>query len=236
MNEYTLEVTGTIKRTPMSTSVRMVKPEGFTYQPGQWAQFTVDVNGSQESKPLSLSSSPTELHLEFTKKLTGSIFSRAIGDLKSGDQIHFKGPAGNLVYTGGLEKVTFLAGGIGITPIRSILKYLADHRAAGGKNLLYANQNLEETAFLDEVNQWEVLDPDLRVVNILENPPEEWDGPTGFITRQIIEEFVPEREDQTFYVSGPPAMVDCVLDCFADLKVPGDRVIKEELKGYMGMT
>jgi ferredoxin-NADP reductase len=236
MYEYTLEVTDTIKRTPMSTSIRFVKPDDFTCQPGQWAQFTLDLDGGKESKPLSLSSSPTESFLEFTKRISGSAFSQAVSNLKPGDTVHFKGPAGNLVYTGGIEQVTFIAGGIGITPIRSILKYLADNMVGGRKILLYGNLSVEETAWREEIQSLEAQDPQLTVVHVLEKPPEGWTGPSGFINRQIIEESVPDLAAQTFYVSGPPPMVNAIDKALDELNITPEMRVTEKLEGYEGMV
>lgn len=236
MNEFILEVIETIQRTPMSTSVRMDKPVGFLYSPGQWAQFTLEMGGGEESKPLSLSSSPTEPFLEFTKRISDSPFSQAISGLKPGDRILLKGPAGNLVYTGGMEKVTFIAGGIGITPIRSILKYLMDNRVEGTKLFLYGNLSVEETAYRDEIRQWEAQDPGLKVIYVLEKPPEGWDGPTGFINSRIIEESVPDLAEQTIYISGPPLMVNAVSGALDELEIPMEHRILEKLEGYEGMV
>ena len=154
MKEYTVKVTEVIERTPTAVSIRMEKPDGFEYEPGQWALFSLGVDDGLESRPLSFSSSPTEKFLEFTKGITGSAFSAAVQECNPGDLITFKGPAGVLVYRGGEPIVTFMAGGIGITPIRSILKYLVDMGDAGDKTLLYASRNIEETAFLEEIRQW----------------------------------------------------------------------------------
>ena len=236
MNEYPLEVTGIIKRTPMSTSVRMAKPEGFSYQPGQWAQFTLDAGGGKESKPLSPSSSPTESYLEFTKRISGSAFSQAISRLQPGDQVKLKGPVGNLVYTGGLDPVTFIAGGIGITPIRSILKYLADNRVGGKKIFIYGNLSVEETAFREEIESWEAQDPELTVIHVLEKPSEGWTGYTGFINSRIIEESVPDLHKQTFYVSGPPPMVNAINKAMDDLNISPERRVTEKLEGYESMV
>jgi ferredoxin-NADP reductase len=236
MNEYTLEVMDTIKRTPMSTSVRIAKPEGFDYLPGQWAQFTLAVGGGKESKPLSLSSSPTESFLEFTKRISGSDFSGAVNNLRPGDTVRLKGPAGNLVYTGGLEFVTFIAGGIGITPIRSILKYMADKEVKGRKIFLYGNLSVEETAYREEIEIWEAQDPEMTVVHVLEQPPDGWSGPTGFINRQVIEESVPDLSAYTFYVSGPPPMVNAINGALDQLNIVQEKRVTEKLEGYEGMV
>lgn len=236
MNEYTLPVTEVIQRTPAAVSVRMEKPNGFSYDPGQWALISMQIDGSLESRPLSLSSSPDEDFLEFTKGITRSSFSRGVQKTRPGDTVTLKGPEGALVYKGGAPKVTFMAGGIGITPIRSMMKYLADTDDPGQKTLLYACRSLEECAFLDEIKMWESDDPGLTVIHTLEQPHEGWNGPTGFITYEMIREHIPDLEEQLFFVSGPPAMVGCVVDCFVDLEVPKERVTLEELTGYEGMV
>jgi len=235
MKEHTLEVIETIRRTPMSRSVRLKKPDGFSYLPGQWARITVAAEDGPQGKPLSLSSSPTEPFLEFTKRISQSSFSQAIAGLEKGDRVQLKGPAGNLTYTGGIEKVTFIAGGIGITPLRSILKYLADNRVEGKKVFLYGNLSVEETAWHEEIQGWEKEDPDLTVVHVLEKPPEGWAGFAGFINSRIIAESVPDLLDQTYYVSGPPPMVNALGKALDELRIPMERRITEKLEGYEGM-
>ena len=121
MNEYTIKVIERIQRTPTAVTLRMEKPDGFTFKSGQWGYFTVEGDCGKVSRSLSFSSSPTEPYLEFTKRISDSDFCQNVKQLQVGDEVSFRGPMGNLVYEGGLDKVCFLAGGIGITPIRSIL-------------------------------------------------------------------------------------------------------------------
>jgi ferredoxin-NADP reductase len=236
MNEFTVKVIELIQCTPTAATLRMEKPDGFTFKPGQWGYFTIERDGAKVSRSLSFSSSPTEPYLEFTKRISSSDFCRTVEQLQQGDEISFRGPMGNLIYEGGLNKVTFLAGGIGITPIRSILKYAVDRGINGDKYLLYGNLNMVETAFADEIEQWKREDPGLKVTHVLNDPPQGWDGFTGFIDSRVIEASVPNLSDQTFFVSGPPPMVNAVTGCLDELGVHRDRVFKEELQGYEGMV
>ncbi len=236
MDEYTVKVIELIQRTPTAATLRMKKPEDFTFKPGQWGYFTVEGDCGKVSRSLSFSSSPTEPHLEFTKRNSDSDFCKNVEQLQKDDEVSYRGPMGNLVYEGSLDKVTFIAGGIGITPIRSILKHAVDKGIEGEKFLLYGNLNLEETAFADEIQQWEKNDPGLMVTHVLKDPPEGWDGFTGFIDSHIIEASVPDLPGQTFYVSGPPPMVNAVTTCLDELGIHRDRVYKEELEGYEGMV
>ncbi|MDF1525820.1 MAG: hypothetical protein RRA15_00810 [bacterium] len=236
MSEYTVKVIELIQLTPTAVTLRMDKPEGFTFKPGQWGYFTVEGSSGKLSRSLSFSSSPTEPYLEFTKRLSDSDFCQNVKQLQVDDEVFFRGPMGNLIYEGGLDKVSFLAGGIGITPIRSILKHAVDKGIGGEKYLLYGNLTREETAFADEIRQWKKADPKLKVIHVLENPPQNWDGFNGFINSRIIEESVPDLPEQTFYVSGPPAMVKAVAMCLDELGIHRDKVYKEELEGYEGMV
>ena len=236
MNEYTIKVIERIQRTPTAATLRMDKPDGFSFKPGQWGYFTVGGDCGKISRSLSYSSSPTEPYLEFTKRISDSDFCQNVKQLQVGDEVSFRGPMGNLVYEGGLDKVSFLAGGIGITPIRSILRHAVDKGIGGEKFLLYGNFNVEETAFAEEIKRWEKEDPGLKVIHVLKDPPEGWGGFTGFIDSRIIETSVPDLPGQTFYVSGPPPMVKAVTTCLDELGVHRDRVYEEELEGYEGMV
>ena len=111
MNEYTTRIVSLTKITPSAATLRMEKPPGFTFRPGQWAYFTVHGDIKSESRSLSFSSSPTEPYLEFTKRLSDSDFCTIVEGCQEGDELSFTGPMGNLVYEGGLETVVFLAGG-----------------------------------------------------------------------------------------------------------------------------
>ncbi|MDF1536324.1 MAG: hypothetical protein P1S46_07465 [bacterium] len=235
MSEHSVKVMELIRRTPSAATLRMEKPEGFTFKPGQWGYFTVQGEDGGISRTLSFSSSPTEPYLEFTKRISQSDFSQVVVKLSRGDKVTFRGPMGNLIYEGGLDRATFIAGGIGITPIRSILKHAVDKGVTGEKYLLYGNLDVEETAFAGEIEQWEKADPGLTVVHVLQNPPEGWTGFTGFINSRVIRESVPDIPGQTFYVSGPPPMVRAVTGALEELGIRKERVVTEELKGYEGM-
>ncbi|TNF50893.1 xylene monooxygenase [bacterium] len=236
MKEYTTTVTEVISRTPTCKSVRMESPSGFQYQPGQWAKVTPLPENNVESKPLSFSSSPTEPYLEFTKRISQSDFSAVIDHLVPGDTVRFRGPAGNLICTGTEKRVVFIAGGIGITPVRSILRYLYDQEISGEHCLLYANSNIDEIAFGDEFEKLQDEKQSFKIVNILADPPEGWKGHRGFLTLEIIRECVPDIAEQTVFLCGPPKMVECLEEYLAEMKVPADQIRKERLEGYEEMV
>lgn len=234
MNDHTVTVTDVITRTPSSVSVRMEKPAGFSYQPGQWARFTVDCDGEGIGKPLSFSSSPTEPFLEFTKRLTGSPFCQGIGGLEPGSHVTMYGPLGRMIYRENMEQPVFISGGIGITPVRSMLAYIRDQGINGPMHLVYANRSLEETAFKEEFDAMS-SGGGLDVTYVLDDPPSGWDGATGFITVDLLRQVFPQPTGRTWFLCGPPAMVDCLLKDLAGLGADKDNIHYERLEGYEGL-
>lgn len=236
MNRFTVKIIELVQTTPSAVTLLIEKPDNFNFKPGQWAYFTLWGPMGEASRALSFSSSPTEPHLQVTKRMSGSGFCRNIELALPGDEVAFSDPMGSLVYEGGLDKVTFLAGGIGITPIRSILKNAMDKKVTGEKNLIYGNLNIEEAAFSHEIRTWEDKDPGLKVTHVLLDPHEGWNGFSGFIDRTVIEATITDLHGQIYYVSGPPSMVEAVTAHLRDLGIRGKKVLVEQLKGYEGMV
>src|SRR5512137_1263526 len=98
--QFDADIIQILQRTRDVKSVRFRKPDRFNYLPGQWISVTLGNENEQKTKPLSLSSSPTEDFLEITKRLTGHDFSNALDVLKVGDKALLKGPFGNLTFQG----------------------------------------------------------------------------------------------------------------------------------------
>jgi ferredoxin-NADP reductase len=235
MKDHTVKVIETITRTPTAISVRMEKPAGFDYEPGQWASFTIDCSGEKVAKPLSFSSSPTEPFLEFTKRITGSTFCQGITDLAPGSNVTLHGPLGHMVYREGTKSPVFISGGIGITPVRSMLKYIQDKDLAGPKKLLYANHSLKEAAFRDEFEMM-ASDNGLSITYVYEEPPPGWNGATGFITLELLKELFPDPSGRSWYLCGPPAMVNCLTADLEKLGVKKESLLFERLEGYEGFV
>ncbi|MBD3295765.1 MAG: hypothetical protein GF392_00160, partial [Candidatus Omnitrophica bacterium] len=116
------EVIDTIKRKGGAKSIRLKRTPEMSYRPGQYMFVSlVTDTGESAVRPLSFSSSPgcTE-YVEVTKKLTGSDFSRALDSVVPGDHVNVKMPRGEFIYEGDPPRIALLAGGIGVTPFKSI--------------------------------------------------------------------------------------------------------------------
>ena len=232
--QFDTKVIEVIKRTKDVKSVRFSKPDGFDYLPGQWALVTIGQGKDQKTKPLSLSSSPTEGFLEVTKRLTGHDFSNALNALKVGDIASMHGPFGDLTLKGEHDKVCMLSGGIGITPLRSMIRYSTDKELKASIVLLYSNRFEDSIPFKDDLAEIQDKNPNFRMVVTITRPSRTWKGLTGRIDREMVEKIVPDFADRVFYTCGPKPMVDSMVAMLGDMGLPDERVKYEYFSGYAG--
>jgi ferredoxin-NADP reductase len=215
------------------TSFRFPRPTTLNYKPGQYLFVTIKSVGKNLSKTLSLSSSPTEkAHIEFTKKLTDSEFSNTLRTLKVGDWAMIDAPYGKFTFEGENEKVALLAGGIGITPFRSICKYCTDMRLTAKITLLYGNRSESDIVFKEELEELERQNENLKVVFMLNEASSGWKGVAGVIDAELVKKEVPDYKERMFYVCGPPPMVQAMEKLIRDLGLPQTQLRLEAFTGH----
>lgn len=234
MVEFETEVLEVIQRTNNVKSFRFKKTKDVDFKAGQFFFVTIKVGDAERTKHFSFSNSPTEKnYIEFTKKLTDSEYSKALDQLKPGDWAKLKMPYGSFTFEGEYRKVAFLAGGIGITAIRSICKYVIDKKLDADIVLLYANRTINDIAFIEDFDVMQKANPKLKVVHILSEAGPGWSGRKGYINVEIAKEEIPDYSERKFYVCGPPGMVEAMKKMLLDeLKVAGERIVTENFTGY----
>ncbi len=227
--EYQTEFLERIERTPASVSYRFKMPEGFNFTAGQY--MLVDL-GDELVHPLSLSDCPEETEfIEFTKRMTGSPYCHRLQSLKRGETIIVKGPAGKFYVEDSDDTLVLIAGGIGITPIRSILRSLEKKRGVSCTVILiYGNLNREDIAFRDELENIQL--PDYRLVHVLSDTTGMENAYQGFINADILTKEVPEKRSARYMISGPPVMVEAIKKALATISVGEDRIRTDEFIGY----
>jgi len=227
--EYTTEFLERIERTPTAVSYRFKHPEGFSFTAGQYMLVNL---GEKLVHPMSLSDCPEETgYIEFTKRMTGSPYCRRLESLAKGETVIVKGPAGNFLCDESDAAIVLIAGGIGITPIRSILKNHERKQGAPRKIILiYGNLNREDIAFRDELENLQL--PDYRLVHVLSDTAGMENAHRGFITSDIIAKEVPEKEAATYMISGPPVMVEAIKKALTTLNIPEAQIRTDVFLGY----
>ncbi len=226
------EVMQVLSRTRDTLSVRFARPKGFDYLPGQYMFITLSYAGEPKTKHLTISSSPTEDFLEVTKRLTGHEFSNALEAVKPGDRVVIRGPYGGFTFQGEHDRVCMLSGGIGITPLRSMIRYSTDKGLSASIVLLYSNSHEDNIIFEDDLESMAKRNPNLKVVNTITRPSPAWKGLTGRIDRDMIVRELPDYANRVFFTSGPMKMVDAILALLENLGLPENQIKREYFPGY----
>ncbi len=237
MIEFDTEVLDVIQRTHDVKSFRFRTGEDAKFKPGQFFFITIKVNAEEKKKHFSFSNSPTEKgYLEFTKRITDSEFSRALDRLKIGDWARIKMPYGSFVLGGGNERIVFLSGGIGITPIRSICKFVSDTGLPTDIVLLYGNHKQEDIIFRQDLDRMGSTNKNIRIVYTLTSPDidrQAWSGRAGYIDDEMIKQEIRDYNERTFYICGPPGMVEGLTDILKNkLSIQENKIKTENFAGY----
>lgn len=203
---------------------------GFRFQPGQFAWLTLDITPlSMREHPFSMSSSGEHLErIEFGIKALGD-FTRTIKDIKPGTKAYLDGPYGVFTTDRYEDAAGFvlIAGGIGITPMMSMLITAVERQDNRPYLLIYANKTWDDVTFREELE--DMKDKlDLTVVHVLREPPETWLGEQGYVDKELLDRYIPERRGtRQYFICAAPKMMDQVERALHDLDVPVTNVHME---------
>jgi ferredoxin-NADP reductase len=207
------------------------------YRPGSYFWVELPERGHDDEKGLrrhiSLATSPTERGVVgLATRLRDSAFKRTLTELEVGDEVQVEEPKGSFLLPEDIGVTyVFVAGGIGITVFRSMLRYVADESLPYRITLVYSNRDRESAAFLDELEELEQSVEGLRVVLTMTDD-DGWEGETRRIDAELLREHVGELQNKQFLVAGPPAMTEAVVDALHAAGVPEDRVLAGKFSGY----
>ncbi len=208
------------------------------FRPGQYFFVTLPDVGHQDERGLrrhiTVVTSPNEKGvLGFATRMRDSAFKRSLRELPVGAEVEVEAPKGTFVLPEETSRpLVFVAGGIGITVFRSMLRYIREERLPYRVALIYSNRDRESTAFLDELRELERELPDLRLILTMTQDPR-WQGETRKIDAQFFRDHLDgDLNDNTFLVAGPPAMTEGVQTALTEAGVKEENVIAERYSGY----
>ncbi|MHB9150375.1 MAG: ferredoxin--NADP reductase [Thermoleophilia bacterium] len=211
---------------------RFERIKQYNYTAGQWFVLTIPEGDSYLTKHFTHSSSPTESYIDFTTRLTGSQYKSTLDALPVGTEVEVEGPFGEFTLREDARRVAFLTGGIGITPIRSILRFMADTDDDREVALFYGNKDYDSIAFRLELESFASQLPHVKVVHVLSDPASDWEGHRGYIRDEVLEKELDGTDGWTYYVSGPPAMVTAMKDLLTGRGVGRREMVLENFEGY----
>ena len=198
------------------------------FKPGQFVMLKV----GERSVAYSISSSPTDKgYIEISMKTGPSDFKKALGSAKIGSVFEIKGPYGVFLFDESKDAI-MLAGGIGITPFRCMIRYATAKNLPVRIDLIYSNKTPDDIVFRQELESTEKQNPNLKVTNTITRPEgHEWKGATGRIDAGMIKK-IAGWEKRVFYVCGPTAMVESIVTTLSQMGVPENQIRQEKFTGY----
>lgn len=217
---------------PASTvALEPVGHDGLDFAAGQFGWLTIGPSPfTLQQHPFTIASSAERpAHIEFTIKELGD-FTATIKNIPPGTPAFIEGPFGAFALDDTVKThgAVFLAAGVGITPIMSMLRTFSDRAESPKLQLIYGNHSKGTAIFYEELGML-AEELDLELLHVLEEPPEDFDGEQGFITAEILDKHLLEDDGKRrYYVCGPPLMMDAVEEYLIKTHgVDGRRVFSE---------
>lgn len=207
-------------------------PLPFTWLAGQYLTLKLTIDGKRVNRTYTIASPPTRTDsCEISVKRTVNGYGSAhLHDTwREGQVVKVSAPVGKFTFTGeGADRVVLVAGGIGITPMMSVIRALTDRSWPGQIFLLYSARRVRDLAFREELARLAARFPNLHLhLTVTQDPAAAWDGGRGNITLRVIEDFVADLPRSPVLLCGPDAMMTAMRSHFVALGVP-DAEIRQE--------
>jgi len=244
---HTLTLKGRSEVAERTLEIRFDKPAGMKFKAGQYMDLTLidppETDEEGNTRTFSINSAPDDPELWFTTRLRDSAFKRTIRTMPLGAQVKAEGPFGSFtLHNNPGRPAVMLAGGIGITPFRSMVRRAAHEKLPHRIVLIYANRRPEDAPFLDEFRDLEIASPRITFVPTMTKMGDSklpWKGETGRIDSALIQRHLPlasapdaEPPRPIFYIAGPPGMVASLGSMLNRAGIDDDDIRTEEFAGY----
>jgi len=212
----------------------------FAFKPGQFVRITLSDPPYQDEKGnarnFSIASSPRDPFILIATRMTGSAFKRSLAEIPLGSAVHVEGPYGSFLLHGDPAKpAAFFAGGIGVTPFRSMIKNLTEEKLPYRLVLIYSNRTPESAAFLQELQGWARKNPRLRLIVTMTQPEKSeigWSKQRGYVDAAFVKAHLDDLRRFIHYVAGPPGFVAGVSRSLLEAGAREEDIRREEFEGY----
>lgn len=217
---------------------RLSKPAGFTFRAGQFFDIVLPHKEGDEKghyvHGFSFVNAPAEDYIAAATRMRDSAFKRAIAALPVGSDLQIEASWGSFTLPKDAARpVVFLIGGIGITPVRSMVHQATMDHTQHQLTLLYANRTPAEAAFTDELKELAQKNANFTFVPVYSDSDQVPAGAEqGRINAAMVKRHVADVLKPVYYLSGPAGMVRAMRDLLMALKVDEDDIKTEEFDGY----
>jgi ferredoxin-NADP reductase len=215
------------------------------YISGQYAFFDIGGVFNDPEGPLrhfTIASSPTENFIMISTRIRDTPYKKRLSSLEEKrTKVKVRGPMGKFILHEDHSKpAVFLSGGIGVTPFRSMIKYVTDKQLPIKIVMFDSNRDENNILYKNEFDEYLKINKNLKIIYAItgeggQPPLGHWEGEIGRIDKPMITKYVNEDDlnKSIFYICGPPAMLNAIQNILNEkLRIPKDRVKIEEFTGY----
>jgi ferredoxin-NADP reductase len=214
------------------------KPEGFEYRAGQFADYTLidpsETDAEGDTRGFSIVTAPYEENIGAATRLRDTAFKRVLKDLPIGTEVKLDAPYGDFtLHKNEMTPAVFLIGGIGVTPVLSMVAQATHDKSAHQLTLLHANRTLADAPFTEDFEQLAAKNPNFTYMPVLSS--EETPKPSfeqGRIDEAMLRRYVIDLHAPKYYLSGPEGMVKAMRQLLIGLNIDEDNIRTEEFSGY----
>lgn len=214
------------------------KPQDFIFRAGQFVDYTLinppETDEEGNTRGFSLVQAPFEPYIVAAARMRDTAFKRVLKDLPIGTEVKLDGLFGNFtLHKNEATPAVFIAGGIGVTPVRSIIAQATHDQTQHKIVLMHSSRTPEDLPFLEEFRQLTRENPNFIYVPVASgSASDDWDGERGHIDGEMIKKYVSDLSVPIYYLSGPEGMVKATRQLLIDIGADEDNIRTEEFSGY----
>ncbi|HEX7380631.1 MAG TPA: FAD-dependent oxidoreductase [Nevskiaceae bacterium] len=213
------------------------KPAGFEFRAGQFGDLTLlnppETDKEGDTRGFSIITAPYESDFGFATRMRNTAFKRVLKTLPIGTEVKLDAPYGDFrLHNTAATPAVFVIGGIGVTPVRSMIAQATHDKTAHKITLIHANRTQALAPFVADFEQLAKQNPNFKYVQVLEEPSAGWKGEKGRVNAEIIKRYVADLNAPIWYLSGPEGMVKAMRKLLVDLHANEDNIRTEEFAGY----
>lgn len=214
------------------------KPEDFAFRAGQFCDIRIlnpsETDAEGDIRGFSLAYAPSEPGIVVATRMRNTAFKRVLKDLPIGTEVEFDAPYGDFtLHKTETVPAVFLIGGIGITPVRSMIAQATHDKTGHSITLLYSNKTPHDAAFSQDLESFASANSLFTFVPVMSKfSDNEWSGESGYIDENMLRKYVSDLSAPIFYLAGPAVMVAAMRKLLMSVNVNEDNIKSEEFSGY----
>lgn len=230
MQDYIVKLTAKKLVAEETWLFTFVRPDNLQFQAGQYVMLEIMNDKFTDDRPkfraMSIASAPNDNYLNFAMRESESAFKQNIIAMEIGEKIKVKGPIGHFILPKDqIQPIVFLTAGIGITPIRSMLRQEVENNSERNISVFYSNRNVENITFSQEMKEYKLKN--YQYISTLTREIDGWSGELGRIDSKMLHKYLDEIHQPLYYIVGTMSFIKAMQEMLSGMSISSEKVITD---------